>query len=59
MKTKSLKTLQLKKIAIAELNKQSSESLKGGLTTDSIASLFCNSIIAGEDYRVCGGTNIQ
>lgn len=59
MKTKSLKTLQLRKTAVAELNKQSSEALKGGNTTTSIASLFCNSFIAGEDYRVCGGTNIQ
>jgi hypothetical protein len=51
MKTKTIKTLHLKKRAVAELNKQTSEGVKGGYTT--LVTLFCNSFVAGEDYRVC------
>jgi hypothetical protein len=51
MKTNSIKTLQLKKRAVAELNKQASNAVKGGYTF--LVTLFCNSFVAGEDYRVC------
>lgn len=55
MKSKSIKTLQLRKTAIAELNKQSTDALKGGLTTTSLVTFGCNSFVAGEDYVICGG----
>ncbi len=56
MKTKSIKKLSLQKKAVANLTKQQTESVKGGnvtTTTTSIFTVFCNSFVAGEDYRVC------
>ncbi|XLS28917.1 class I lanthipeptide [Flavobacteriaceae bacterium M23B6Z8] len=55
MKTKSIKRLQLKKTAVAELNEQSAAIVKGGFTTTSLITFGCNSFVAGEDYVICGG----